>query len=152
MFFKIKCGLSQIFYSYTPFKIIIICLYFFNGFWKWGMLAIIWMIALIGIAIKLLWINAPRWANAAVYLAMGWLAMIGAREILTTMPPGAIVWLVLGGLVFSLGAVVYATKILNFKPGVFGYHESWHIFVIIGALCHFILILTYVAAPGFAGN
>lgn len=133
--------------TYTP-----ICLYFFNGFWKWGMLAIIWMIALIGIAIKLLWINAPRWANAAVYLAMGWLALIGAREILETMPPGAIVWLVLGGLVFSLGAVVYATKKLNFKPGVFGYHESWHIFVIIGALCHFILILTYVAAPGFAGN
>jgi len=126
--------------TYTP-----ICLNFFTGFWRWGMLAVVWTFALVGILIKMFFINAPRWANAAVYLAMGWLALLAIREIITAMPPGAILWLVLGGIVFSLGAIVYATKLLNFKPGVFGYHESWHIFVILGCLCHFILIAVYIA-------
>lgn len=126
--------------TYTP-----ICLNMFTGFWKWGMLAIVWSFALIGILIKMFFINSPRWASAAVYMIMGWLAVIAMGEIITTMPAGAIFWLVAGGLVFSLGAVVYATKIMNFKPGVFGFHESWHIFVILGCLCHFILIAIYVA-------
>ena len=126
--------------TYTP-----ICLNMFTGFWKWGMLAIVWSFALIGILIKMFFINSPRWASAAVYMIMGWLAVIAMGEIITTMPAGAIFWLVAGGLVFSLGAVVYATKIMNFKPGVFGFHESWHIFVILGCLCHFILIAMYVA-------
>jgi hemolysin III len=126
--------------TYTP-----ICLNMFTGFWKWGMLAIVWSFALIGILIKMFFINSPRWASAAVYMIMGWLAVIAMGEIITTMPAGAIFWLVAGGLVFSLGAVVYATKIMNFKPGVFGFHESWHIFVILGCLCHFILIALYVA-------
>lgn len=126
--------------TYTP-----ICLNLFTGFWKWGMLAIVWSFALIGILIKMFFINSPRWASAAVYMIMGWLAVIAMGEIITTMPAGAIFWLVAGGLVFSLGAVVYATKIMNFKPGVFGFHESWHIFVILGCLCHFILIAIYVA-------
>jgi hemolysin III len=126
--------------TYTP-----ICLNLFSGFWKWGMLIIIWSLAAIGILVKMFIIDAPRWVSAGIYLAMGWLAVVGFREILAAMPVGAIVWLVLGGVVFSIGAVVYMTKIMNFKPGVFGFHESWHIFVIIGCLCHFILILTYVA-------
>lgn len=126
--------------TYTP-----ICLNLFTGFWRWGMLAIVWSFALIGILIKMFFINSPRWASAAVYMIMGWLAVIAMGEIVTTMPAGAIFWLVAGGLVFSLGAVVYATKIMNFKPGVFGFHESWHIFVILGCLCHFILIALYVA-------
>jgi hemolysin III len=128
--------------TYTP-----ICLNMFTGFWRWGMLAIVWSFAAVGILIKLFIINTPRWASATVYLVMGWLAVIAMGEIYTTMPAGAIFWLVLGGVIFSLGAIVYSTKLLNFKPGVFGYHESWHIFVILGCLCHFILIAIYVA-PG----
>jgi hemolysin III len=126
--------------TYTP-----ICINMFTGFWRWGTLAIIWSFALIGIVVKMFIINAPRWVSAGIYLAMGWLALAGVREIVTVLPVGAIVWLVLGGVVFSLGAIVYMTKIMNFKPGVFGFHESWHIFVILGCLCHFILILAYVA-------
>lgn len=128
--------------TYTP-----ICLNMFTGFWKWGTLVIIWSFALIGIVVKIFMINAPRWVSAGIYLAMGWLALAAVREIVTVLPVGAIVWLVLGGVVFSLGAVVYMTKIMNFKPGIFGFHESWHIFVILGCLCHFILILFYIAPP-----
>jgi hemolysin III len=89
--------------------------------------------------------NAPRWVSAGVYLVMGWLAILGIGEIVKQMPAGAIFWLALGGLLFSAGAVVYITKILNFRPGIFGFHEVWHIFVILGCLCHFILILVYIA-------
>jgi len=128
--------------TYTP-----ICLNLFSGLWKWGMLIVIWSLAAIGILVKMFIIDAPRWVSASIYLAMGWLAVFAFREILVVMPTGAIIWLIIGGIIFSIGAVVYMTKLMDFKPGVFGYHESWHIFVIVGCLCHFILILAYVAPP-----
>jgi hemolysin III len=132
--------------TYTP-----LCFNQFSGFWKWGILAIIWGLALAGIIGKMFIINAPRALTAGIYLLMGWLAMIGLPELLRVLPLGALIWLSLGGVIFTLGAVVYITKTLDFVPGVFGFHESWHIFVILGCLCHFILILFYVApatAPG----
>ena len=76
---------------------------------------------------------------------MGWLALVGFREILAALPVGAIIFLVLGGVVFTLGALVYATQAMNFFPGVFGFHEVWHIFVIVGCLCHFVMMAFYVA-------
>jgi hemolysin III len=78
---------------------------------------------------------------------MGWLALLGVREMLAALPPGALIWLAAGGVIFTLGAVVYITKTMNFKPGVFGFHEVWHIFVILGALAHFVMIAVYIA-PG----
>jgi hemolysin III len=127
--------------TYTP-----ICLHYFTGFWRGGFLAIIWSLGLIGIAVKLFVINAPRWVTAAVYLLMGWLSIAGVGEILSKMPIGAIAWLLAGGLFFTGGAFVYILKKPNPFPGVFGFHEIWHIFVILGAFSHFALMLTYVAA------
>ncbi|PKO14288.1 MAG: hemolysin [Chloroflexi bacterium HGW-Chloroflexi-10] len=127
--------------SYTP-----ICLYFFQGFWQWGMLAIIWGFGIIGIVVKLFVINAPRWITAGVYLVMGWLSIMAVQEIIRTMPPAAIFWLITGGLFYSIGAIIYITKKMDLIPGVFGFHEVWHIFVILGALSHFILIAVFVAA------
>jgi hemolysin III len=126
--------------TYTPF-----CFNLFTGFWQWGMLIIIWSLALIGVGVKLLWIDAPRWLYTGVYIAMGWLAVLGAKELLSTLPTGAIIWLLIGGITFTAGAMVYATKSFNFFPGIFGFHEVWHIFVILGALAHFIGILVYIA-------
>ena len=126
--------------SYTP-----ICYNMFTGFWKWGMLAIVWSFALIGIGVKIFIIKAPRWVTTGVYLAMGWMAVFAIKEMLTMLPAGALIWLAAGGIIYTLGAVVYATKIFNFAPGKFGFHEVWHIFVILGALAHFIAILAYVA-------
>ncbi|HEY3313513.1 MAG TPA: hemolysin III family protein [Anaerolineales bacterium] len=126
--------------SYTP-----ICYNMFTGFWKWGMLIIIWSFALVGVLIKVFVIKAPRWLNAGVYLVMGWMVVIALKELLTMLPVGALVWLAVGGIIYSLGAVVYITKIFNFVPGKFGFHEVWHIFVILGALAHFIAIIAYVA-------
>lgn len=126
--------------TYTP-----ICVYFFNGFWQYGMLILIWSLAIIGIAVKLFVINAPRWITAGVYLVMGWLAIMGVQEILRTMPLAAIIWLVVGGLFYSLGAIIYITKFLDFFPGTFGFHEVWHIFVILGAFSHYFVILKFIA-------
>jgi hemolysin III len=126
--------------TYTP-----ICANLMTGFWQWGMLFVVWGLALLGAFSKILLINTPRWFTAAVYLVMGWLGLLAANEILTALPPGALVLLVLGGLAFTFGAIVYITKTMDFVPGVFGFHEVWHIFVIVGCLCHFVLMLLYVA-------
>jgi hemolysin III len=126
--------------TYTPF-----CFNLFTGFWQWGMLILIWSLAFIGVAVKLLWMDAPRWLYTGVYIAMGWLALLGGKALLATLPVGAIVWLLIGGITFTVGAIVYATKTFNFFPGIFGFHEVWHIFVILGALAHFIGILVYIA-------
>ena len=126
--------------TYTP-----ICLHFFSGFWAWGMLVIIWGLALAGIVVKLFVIKAPRWLTAGIYLVMGWLSLMAIRQMLLFMPVGALVCLLLGGLFFTVGAVVYILKKPDFFPGIFGFHEIWHIFVILGCLSHFILIAAYVA-------
>ena len=129
--------------TYTP-----ICFNMLDGFWKWGMLGIVWGLALVGIGVKIFFIKAPRWVTAGVYIIMGWLCIFGIQEILAALPIGAIIWLAAGGIIFTLGAVVYITKTMDFVPGVFGFHEIWHIFVILGALAHFIMIAIYIAPVG----
>ena len=126
--------------TYTPF-----CINAFSGFWKWGLLSIIWSLALIGVGIKVFIVRAPRWVNAGVYLLMGWLIVAAAGEMANTLPAGALTWLIAGGLIYTFGAIIYITKKMDFKPGVFGFHEVWHIFVILAAVAHFISILAYIA-------
>jgi hemolysin III len=126
--------------TYTP-----VCVNLMTGFWQWGLLGIVWLLAVIGSVSKIFLINTPRWFTAVVYVVMGWLAILGFKEIIAALPVGALVLLVLGGIVFTLGAIVYITKIMNFVPGVFGFHEVWHIFVTVGCLCHFVLMVIYVA-------
>ena len=122
--------------TYTPF-----CVNAFEGFWKWGMLGIIWSLALIGIIVKVFYIRAPRWLNAGIYLVMGWLAVSASGQMLAALPAWVLGWMIAGGVIYTLGAVVYITKIFNFKPGVFGFHEMWHIFVMLAAAAHFIAVL-----------
>lgn len=121
--------------TYTPF-----CINAFSGFWKWGLLGIIWSLALIGIGVKIFVIRAPRWVNAGIYLLMGWLCVAAIGQI-ALLPTWVLGWMIAGGVIYSLGAVVYMTKIFNFVPGVFGFHEVWHIFVILAALAHFVAVL-----------
>lgn len=122
--------------TYTPF-----CVNAFDGFWKWGMLSIIWALAIVGIVIKVFYIKAPRWLNAGVYVVMGWLCLGAAGQMLTALPAWVFAWLLAGGIIYTLGAVVYITKFFNFRPGVFGFHEVWHIFVMLAAFAHFIAVL-----------
>lgn len=122
--------------TYTPF-----CVNAFEGFWKWGMLSIVWSLALIGIIVKIFYIRAPRWLNAGIYVVMGWLSVAAAGQMLSALPTWVFAWLLAGGIIYTLGAIVYATKIFNFKPGVFGFHEVWHIFVLLAAAAHFVAVM-----------
>lgn len=122
--------------TYTPF-----CMLAFSGFWRGGMLLLIWSLALIGITVKIFYIHSPRWLNAGIYVLMGWLGIAAAGQIFNVLPLWVIGWLVAGGVIYTLGAVVYSTKIFNFVPGVFGFHEIWHIFVMLAAAAHFIAVL-----------
>lgn len=122
--------------TYTPF-----CVNAFEGFWKWGMLIIIWSLAVIGIVIKVFYIRSPRWLNAGIYVVMGWLSIAAIGQMLAVLPIWVLSWLLAGGVIYTLGAVVYITKIFNFIPGVFGFHEIWHIFVMLAAAAHFIAVL-----------
>ena len=126
--------------TYTP-----ICVIMFRGFWQWGILVIIWTLALTGIILKMFFINSPRWLSAGVYVMMGWLCLAGTGEMLHALPTGALAWLAAGGIIYTIGAIIYATRKLDFFPGKFGFHEVWHIFVILGALAHFIMVAFYVA-------
>jgi hemolysin III len=121
--------------TYTPF-----CLVAFTGFWKWGLLAVIWALALAGIIVKLFIIRTPRWVTAGVYIVMGWLSVAAAGEFLRRLEPATFGWMLAGGLLYTFGAIIYITKKGDFYPGVFGFHEVWHIFVILGAAAHFIAV------------
>jgi hemolysin III len=126
--------------SYTP-----ICLHFFSGFWQWGLLGIIWLMAVSGVVVKLFVIHAPRWITAGIYLVMGWLSILALPQMLASMPAAALAWLLAGGLFYTIGAVVYVLKRPDFYPGRFGFHEIWHIFVILGAFSHFMVVAVFVA-------
>jgi hemolysin III len=121
--------------TYTPF-----CLLAFHGFFRWGLLILIWGIALTGIVMKIRLGRLPRWVNAGVYVLMGWLCALAAPQMASALSAETLTWLVVGGVVYTLGAVVYATKIFNFFPGKFGFHEIWHMFVLAGALAHFLSV------------
>jgi hemolysin III len=122
--------------TYTPF-----CVNAFTGFWKWGMLIIIWSLAIIGIGVKVFVIRVPRWLNAGIYLVMGWLCVGASGQFLAVLPAWVLTWLIIGGVIYTLGAIVYITKIFNFVPGVFGFHEVWHIFVLLAAIAHFVAVM-----------
>ena len=125
--------------TYTPF-----CLLALDGAWRWGLLSLIWGLALCGVLLKLLWMDAPRWLSVALYLGMGWVAVVAA-PLLRSLPTGGIAWVLTGGLIYSAGALVYGFKRPNLIPGAFGFHELWHLFVVAGSACHFWAVLRYVA-------
>lgn len=118
--------------TYTPF-----CVIAFTGFWQWGMLAIIWSLAAAGIIAKLFIINTPRWVTAGLYIAMGWLSVFAITEFQRQLAPISIALMLAGGLLYTLGAVIYITRKGNFFPGVFGFHELWHVAVMLGAATHY---------------
>lgn len=125
--------------TYTP-----ICLIPLRGPWGWSIFGVIWGLALAGIAMKIFWLHAPRWLSTGIYLAMGWLVLVGAYPLVQNMSVPALAWLAGGGVVYSLGAIVYALKWPNPIPKYFGFHEIFHLFVIGGSACHFVVMYWYI--------
>lgn len=100
------------------------------------MIAIVWILATLGVLFKLLWFSAPRWVFVALYVAMGWMALLRPTEALA-LPVASLVLLVGGGVVYTVGALVYGLKRPNPWPPHFGFHELWHLFVLFGSALHF---------------
>ncbi len=125
--------------SYTP-----ICLIPLRGPWGWSIFGTVWTIAIVGISIKIFARNVPRWVSTIIYLGMGWLCVIAVYPLVKTLEPISLFWLSLGGLFYSLGAVVYSIKRPDPVPGVFGFHEIWHLFVMLGCMSHFWLAFKYL--------
>ncbi|WP_319583354.1 hemolysin III family protein [uncultured Pseudodesulfovibrio sp.] len=125
--------------TYTP-----ICLIPLRGPWGWSMFGVIWGLAIGGIVMKVFWITTPRWLSTSIYVAMGWLVLVGIYPLVQAMSAASLIWLVAGGVVYSLGAVIYAVKWPNPIPRHFGFHEIFHLFVIGGSACHFVVMYWYV--------
>ena len=121
--------------SYTPFLICAL------GAAAWSRLAVIWGIALAGIAVKVVWMNAPRWLSTAFYLALGW-CIVAIPEALARMPLSVLVLTALGGVAYSAGAVIYATKKPNLSA-VWGFHEIFHLLTMLGSLLQVKPVLTF---------
>ena len=126
--------------SYTPLVYI-----YLDGAWRWSMIAIPWAIVLLGVVYKLFWLGAPRVLSPILYLGMGWLALAPLREMWLAMPPLAFWGVVAGGVAYSIGAIIYALKRPNPIPGVFGFHDIFHVCILVGALLHFAVVLAAVA-------
>lgn len=127
--------------SYTP-----ICLLVLGG--KTGMilLAIVWGIAIAGILIKAFWVYCPKWVSSVLYIGMGWTCVLAITKILDALTPAAFGWLLAGGIIYTVGGIIYALKlpIFNSRHKNFGSHEIFHLFVMGGSICHFILMYNYV--------
>jgi hemolysin III len=104
------------------------------------LLVIFWAAALVGVFQSLFWVRAPKWVSAILYVVMGWLAVPYLSALKEVLGTSGVTLLLVGGIVYTLGAVIYATKKPNPWPAVFGYHEIFHILVVIAAALHFIAI------------
>ena len=121
--------------TYTPLTLVLL-----DGAQEVLLLSLVWGIAAVGVALTLLWPARPRWLDVALYVPMGWVALGWLGEFWAAGGP-AVVWLLLlGGILYTAGAAVYATKWPNPSPAWFGFHEIFHACTIAAAACHFAAI------------
>ncbi|MDY3765958.1 MAG: hemolysin III family protein [Lachnospiraceae bacterium] len=128
--------------SYTP-----ICLIVLERPLGLYLCALVWTIAIVGIIIKAFWITCPKWFSSVLYIAMGWVCVLAFTQLLNSLPPAAFAWLLAGGIIYTIGGVIYALKlpIFNNRHKNFGSHEIFHLFVMGGSICHFIVMYVFVA-------
>ena len=128
--------------SYTP-----VCLVILGGRLGYTLLAVVWGVAILGMAVKAFWITRPQWCSSVIEIALGWICLRVFGQLWNTLPRPAFLWLLAGGLIYTAGGVIYALKlpIFNAKHRYFGSHEIFHLFVMGGSICHFIFMFCYVA-------
>ena len=127
--------------SYTP-----ICLIVLKGKTGLILLSIVWAIAIAGILIKAFWVYCPKWVSSVLYIGMGWTCVLAFTQILNNMSPAAFGWLLAGGIIYTVGGVIYALKlpIFNNRHKNFGSHEIFHLFVMGGSACHFVVMYAFL--------
>ena len=129
--------------SYTP-----ICLGPIRGPWGFSILGVVWGLAMLGIILTAVWLQAPRWLTTSIYIAMGWLVIVMAYPLLTTFKElnalYSLIWLLVGGIFYTIGGVIYGLKKAPFTTKHFGFHEIFHIFVLLGSICQYWFIFRYL--------
>lgn len=126
--------------SYTP-----VCVVKMGGAWGWGLLIAVWSLAVVGVTSTLVWEKKPAWLRITLYLVMGWLVVIAIGPLCASLPAAAIGWIVAGGLLYSVGTVVLCADKPHLWPGRFSAHDLWHLFVLGGSACHFVVAACWVA-------
>lgn len=127
--------------TYTP-----ICLLVLDKPMGYFLLATVWSFAILGIVIKAFWIHCPKWFSSILYIAMGWTCVLAFTQILNALSPTGFGWLLAGGIIYTIGGVIYALKlpIFNLKHKHFGSHEIFHLFVMGGSICHFVVMYAFI--------
>ena len=129
--------------SYTP-----ICLTVLRGQggWGWAIFGVVWAMAIASCCLSLVWISSPRWLTSGVYLLMGWVAVFALYPLSRVLPIEGFLWLVLGGLLYTVGGVLYAVKWPGRDNPRFGCHEVFHLFILAGSLCHYVLMYRVICS------
>ena len=124
--------------SYAPF-----CLVALNGKIGINLFLAVTICAIVGIGFKLCWVTCPRWLSSTMYIGIGWLAVVAIYPMAQVLSVAGLVWLILGGLMYTIGGVIYALKTEK-RIWLFGRHEIFHVFIMLGTLCHFICVFAYI--------
>lgn len=125
--------------TYTP-----ICLIPLRGVFGLTLLTIVWVIAVAGIFFKIFWMNAPRWLNTGIYIGMGWIIIIAIFPLSSVLSSTSILWMFAGGIAYTIGGVIYGTKWPPITTKSFGFHEIFHVFVLLGSYCHYVVMNTLI--------
>ncbi|NPD87327.1 MAG: hemolysin III family protein [Asgard group archaeon] len=127
--------------SYTPLSYI-----YLSGAWRWGIISAQWFLVLLGLILKPFSLHIPRWIETCIYLLMGWMAIFPIRQFISIMPITVMILVFTGGLAYTVGAILH---IMNKQviPGVFSFHDIFHIFIIIGAACHYFAVYIAITTP-----
>ena len=128
--------------TYTP-----VCMIVLGDRTGWLLLALVWAIAAVGIVINAFWITCPKWFSSLIYIAMGWVCVLAITKILNSMPKAGFLWLLAGGVIYTVGGIIYALKLpfFNSRHKNFGSHEIFHLFVMGGSICHYVMMYRFVA-------
>jgi hemolysin III len=125
-----------------------VCLLVLDGVWRLVVLTVVWTGVLAAIVLKFAWVHAPRWLSATIGLILGWLAVVALPQLIGRLNVAALTLIVVGGLAYSAGAVVYARRRPDPAPAVFGYHEVFHALTIVGIACQYVAIAFFVIRAG----
>ncbi|MGN0151886.1 MAG: hemolysin III family protein [Wujia sp.] len=131
--------------SYTP-----VCLLVIGGKTGVILLSLVWGVAIIGIIFKLCWVTCPKWLSSVMYIAMGWMCVLAFSAIMNNMSRSEFGWLVTGGIIYTVGGIIYAIKTpavnaYNARHRYFGTHEIFHVLVMAGSLCHFVMLYNVIS-------
>jgi hemolysin III len=128
--------------TYTPYGLLVL-----SGAWQFSILGVVWIGAALAIVQRLFWLDAPRWVPVGAGILLGWVGVVAVPQIVEASGVSGTMLVAAGGILYTLGALVYAVRRPDFAPTVFGYHELFHVLTVLAASCQFAAIALLVADP-----